>query len=142
MRTRKIRGHRRRHKQIDKWVLDNLSIDLRYYLSNERDRHYAKIRIYPWSGISVTRSAIPEPTRKTKEKMLKGLLDIYHNLKTQLDEIGQPYYLRIWLFDPRFSQSQVVCAIGDSIDFYKDTFFKPDDKKEIPLKKYGIRLGL
>ena len=90
----------------------------------------------------MTKSAIPEPTRKTKDKILKGLLEIYKNWKTQLDNIGQSYYLRIWLFEPRFSQSQVVCAIGDSIDFYKNNFFKPDNKKEIVLEKYGPRLGL
>jgi hypothetical protein len=142
MRTKKIRGHKRRHRQIDKWRLDNLSIDLKEYLLNGRDRHYVKIRVHPWSGISVTKSLIPEPTRKTKRKMIKGLVDIYKNWKVQLDKLGRPFYLKVWFFEPRFSQSQVVCAIGDSVDFYKNTFFKPDNIKKLNPDKYGPSLEL
>ena len=138
MRQKKIRGHHRRQKQIDSWRLDNMSFDLTDYLLNEQDRYYAKIRVYPWNGISVTNSVIPEPTRKTKQKIVSALLDIYENWKSQLDKLGQPYYLKLWLFEPHFSQSQVVCAIGDSIDFYENTFYKPDNVKVLRLDNYGI----
>lgn len=137
MRQKKIRGHNRRHKQIDNWRLDNLSLELNDYLLNEHDRYYAKISVHPWNGISLTNSVTPEPIGKTKQKMLSGLLDIYENWKTQLDNLGQPYYLKVWLFEPRFSQSQVVCAIGDNVDFYENTFHKPDTDKTIQLDNYG-----
>ena len=137
MRQKKIRGHNRRHKQIDNWRLDNLSLDLTDYLLNQRDRYYAKIRVHPWSGLSLTNSVTPEPTGKTKQKMLNGLLDIYEDWKKQLDKLGQPYYLKVWLFEPRFSQSQVVCAIGNNVDFYENTFYKPDTNKTIQLDNYG-----
>jgi len=137
VRQKKIRGHNRRYKQIDNWRLDNLSLDLTDYLLNHRDRYYAKIRVHPWSGISLTNSVLPEPTGKTKQKMLNGLLDIYEDWKNQLDKLGQPYYLKVWLFEPRFSQSQVVCAIGDNVDFYENTFYKPDTNKTIQLDNYG-----
>ena len=88
MRQKKIRGHNRRHRQIDNWRLDNLSLDLTDYLLNERDRYYAKIRVHPWSGFSLTNSVTPQPTGKTKQKILNGLLDIYENWKTQLDSYG------------------------------------------------------
>jgi hypothetical protein len=137
VRQKKIRGHNRRQKQIDNWRLDNLSLDLTDYLLNQRDRYYAKIRVHPWSGLSLTNSVTPEPTGKTKQKMLNGLLDIYEDWKKQLDKLGQPYYLKVWLFEPRFSQSQVVCAIGDNVDFYENTFYKPDTNKTIQLDNYG-----
>tara|TARA_R110001592_G_C13175399_1_gene750262 strand:+ start:3975 stop:4628 length:654 start_codon:yes stop_codon:yes gene_type:complete len=137
VKTKKIRGHKRRWKEIESWRLDNLDLNLTDYLLNERDRCYSKIRVHPWSGISLTNSITPKPTRKTKQKILKGLLDIYEDWKSQLDKLGQPYYLKIWLFEPRFSQSQVVCAIGDSVDFYENTFFKPDESKKLNPEKYG-----
>lgn len=136
MRQKKIRGHNRRQKQIDNWRLDNLSLDLTDYLLNERDRYYAKIRVHPWSGLSLTNSVTPQPTGKTKKKLLNGLLDIYEDWKNQLDKLGQPYYLKVWLFEPRFSHSQVVCAIGNRIDFYENNFFKPDKDKTINLDNY------
>ena len=57
--------------------------------------------------------------------------------KKQLDNAGQPYYLKIWLFDPRFSKSQVVCAIGDRIDYYKDLFQKTNYTKQLKSENYG-----
>jgi len=69
--------------------------------------------------------------------MLNGLIDIYDNWKNQLDKLGQKYYLKIWFFEPRFSQSQVVCAIGDSLDFYENTFYKPDTDKTLQPGNYG-----
>jgi hypothetical protein len=136
MRLKKIRGHKRRWKEIENWRIENLDLKLTDYLLNERDRYYAKIRVHPWSGLSITNSVTPEPTGMTKQKMLIGLLDIYEDWKNQLDKLGQPYYLKIWLFEPRFSQSQVVCAIGDSIDFYINTFFKPEMGKELNIDTY------
>lgn len=137
MRQKKIRGHIRRWKDIENWRINNLDLNLNDYLLNEIDRFYAKIRVHPWSGLSLTDSEIPQPTGKTKQKILHGLLDIYEDWKKKLDKLGQPYYLKIWLFEPRFSQSQVVCGIGDNIDFYKTTFFKPEITIRLNSDNYG-----
>jgi len=92
MRQKKIRGHNRIWNEIENWRLDNLDLNLTDYLLNERDRYYARISVHPWSGPSLTNSVIPQPTGKTKQKMLNGLLDIYEGWKNQLDKLGQPYY--------------------------------------------------
>jgi hypothetical protein len=82
-------------------------------------------------------SSVPPPNGKTKRDILNALLDIHDNWKKQLDKLGQAYYLKVWLFEPRFSSSQVVCAIGDYRDYYNDTFFKPDFSKELNPRNYG-----
>jgi hypothetical protein len=69
--------------------------------------------------------------------ILLGLIDIYNNWKVTLDNLGIDYYLKIWLFDPRFSKSQVVCAIGEDTDFYENTFFKPENNRQIKSDNYG-----
>jgi len=138
MRKQKTRGHNRRQKQIEQWRSDNLSIDLASCLLNDRySYYYVKIGVYPWNGSTRRTDWIKEPTGKTKQKILNTLLDIYADWKDQLDKLGQPYYLKVWLFEPRFSQSQVVCAIGDSIDYYENVFFKPDTAKFIKPEIYG-----
>ena len=137
MRKTKIRSHTRRHKQIERLRLDYVSLDLADYLLNVRNRLYTKITVHPWSGLSLTHSVPRQPRGKTKQLILSGLLDIYDSWKHQLDTLGQPYYLKLWLFEPRFSQSQVVCAIGDSLGFYENTFFKPEVGKTINFEGYG-----
>lgn len=106
-------------------------------LKNGNDRYYAKFRVHPWSGITFTKSVIPQPTGRTKQKIISGLLDFYEAWKNQLEKSGQPYYLKIWLFEPRITQSQVVCAVGDNINFYDNTFFKSDKNEKINSEKYG-----
>lgn len=132
---RKIRGHRRRWKDIDEWVDRNKNLDLEYLKSRERD--YAKIRVHPWSGISITESEIALPKGETRKRMLQGLIDIHDAWKSKLDSLNEPYYLKIWLFEPNFSRSQVVCAIGNALDFYEITFHKPEEQKRLVPKHYG-----
>lgn len=135
MRTRKIRGHKRIWKDIESWKNANLLLDIENLKSRERD--YAKIYVHPFSSIPITNSSIPEPKRETKKRILNGLFDIYESWKIQLEALSEPYYLKIWLYEPRISKSQVVCAIGSTIDFYNSTFQKPKTIKKIKSENYG-----
>jgi len=135
VRLQKIRGHKRRHRAIQQWRLDNL--ELRLDLIEKYDYDNIDIVVHPWCDISIINSAIPEPKGKTKQLMLNGLIDIYHSWKEQLNKIGQPYYLKIWLYEPRFSKSQVVCAFGERIEHYEKFFFKPNQTPELKLTTFG-----
>jgi hypothetical protein len=136
MKQQKIRGHKRRHRDIERWRIKNLELGLD--LINKYSCDYTKIFIHPWCDISLIKSGFPEPKRKTKQLILNGLIDIYHSWKRQLDKMGQPYYLKVWLFEPRFSKSQVVCGIRDQIDYYENLFFKPENDKQFTSLNYGI----
>lgn len=135
MKTKKIRGHKRRWNDIDRWVETHKNLNLDYLKKYQRD--YAKIRVHPWSGIPLTNSQIPEPKGLTKSKILNGLIYIHDSWKGKLDKLGENYYLKIWLFEPRLSSSQVVCAIGDYLDFYENTFYKPKESKKFYPENYG-----
>ncbi|MGW8124043.1 hypothetical protein ACV07N_15395 [Roseivirga echinicomitans] len=136
MNIKKIRGHKRIWKDIETWVNDNSILDIEN-LKN-RQREYTKIWVSPYCDYTMHNSEYPEPKGKTRGKILNGLIEIYTAWKKQLDALGEPYYLKIWLNDPYFSQSQVVCAIGDFLNFYDLTFFKPDqayaDKMKAQIK--------
>ncbi|GLB47794.1 hypothetical protein [Neptunitalea lumnitzerae] len=135
MRYRKIRGHRKKWKRIDDWVESNKDLDINYLKTVQRS--YCKIWVAPWYSIPITNSAVPQPNGVTKAKMLEGLLTIHDSWKQTLNELGQPYYLKIWLYEPRFFLSQVVCSIGDMQHFYNQTFYKPTINKAFPLVNYG-----
>ncbi|WP_323757129.1 hypothetical protein [Roseivirga sp.] len=126
MRIKKLRGHHRIWKEIEAWKNENLQLDTESLQSSQRD--HTKIWVSPYCDYTMLNSEYPQPKGKTRQKILNGLIDIYNEWKKQLDELGEPYYLKIWLNDPYFSQSQVVCAIGDFLHFYDRTFFKPDQE--------------
>ena len=125
MKTKKIRGHKKIWKDIEKWKNTNLNLDLKKLQQNERD--YVKIWVHPYSSISLSNSQFPEPKAETKKRILNGLLDIYESWEQQLNKLNEPYYLKIWLYAPRFSNSQVVCSIGNSLNLYKNTFSIPEN---------------
>lgn len=125
MRIQKVRGHNRCQKQIKKWVQETKHLNLTELF--EWRREYAEILIHPWSsGSSLIDNVFPEPNKKTKELMLEGLLEIYESWKIELDKLHKPYYLKIWLYEPRISKSQIVCAIDDKIAHYEKLFIKLD----------------
>ena len=134
MRQRKIRGNKRRQKQIEIWRQISLTLDTENLLKHKRD--LVKIWVHPWSGISIINSTYPQPNGKTKKLMVSALIEIYENWKLQLDKLGQNYYLKIWLYEPRFSNSQIVCSIGDSMDYYNNTFNTSNKKVDLNVNNY------
>ncbi len=135
MRTKKIRGHKKKWAEIDAWIAANKQLDIGNLKTYQRD--HTKIWVHPWSGITVTNSQIPEPKRETKRRIIKGLIAIYEGWKASLDQLNEPYYLKIWLYEPRLFKSQVVCAIEKELTFYENTFFAPPDPKEFYPAHYG-----
>src|SRR4051794_26854525 len=115
MKQRKIRGNRRLQKQIPKWVTDALTINKDFLSKNKY--WYEKVIVHPWCDISIIKSEIPEPKSVTRNLIISALEEIYDNWKIQLDKLNEPYYLKIWLYEPRVSKSQVVCAIGERIEY-------------------------
>ena len=96
------------------------------------ERPYAKLWIEPWANLFATE----EPRKGHRSEMLSALFDVYDGWHTQLTELAMPFYLKVWLFEPRFMNSQVVCAIGESCDFYQNTFDPAVSEVKIPLNRY------
>ena len=129
-RIKKIRGHKRIWKYIDDWKNHLKHLDISYVKENQRD--YIKVWVPPYQNISITNSTFSPPKGKTRQKIVEGIFEIYSYWKSQLDNLGEPYYLKIWYFPEDVSKCQVVCAIGDAIDYYSNTFFNPGIEKSFP----------
>jgi len=54
MRSKKIRGHKRRWNDIEKWINNYKHLNLDYLKDYKRD--HVKIRVHPWSGLALTNS--------------------------------------------------------------------------------------
>jgi len=83
MKIQKIRGQKRRPKNIEDWIHANLIYNKSYFFENHRD--YCEVLVHPWCNIPITNSIIPEPRRKNRKKIIAGLLDINESWKTELD---------------------------------------------------------
>lgn len=127
MKIKKIRGAKRRIRAIEKWKIKHLKIDEKYFTKYSRD--YVKFFVDPWGSSLFSKSKFPQPNRIYKKLFIDSLFEIYYSWKNQLEDLNQPFYLKIWLFENDLKNSQVVCAVGNQIDFYEETFKEFENKK-------------
>ncbi len=127
MKYKKIRGLKRKVSKIQNWVEEYLELDNEQL--SEHKYHYSKVYVQPWDNLTLTNSQIPEPKGKAKKEILNGLEKIYDSWKAELEKLEKPYYLKIWIYEPRISKSQVVCAIEKRIEHYENLFETADFKQ-------------
>ena len=126
---KKIRGNKRRIKQIENWKIGSLKIDVDYLEKTNKD--YVKFRVFPWNPIAISIHNYPNPKGKIRKKIIESFFDIYESWNIQLKETGKPFFLKVWIFEPDIYNSQVVCAINDKIEYYENIFHKPEIEKNI-----------
>jgi hypothetical protein len=126
MNKKKVRGWKRQIRKLDKWKLRNLNLELNRY-----DYDYVKIWLDPWYRLEKC-----NPPIWFRRLIIAALLEIYGNWHKQLLKRGGKFYLKIWLFDPHFIDSQVVAAVGERIHYYEELFVKNTESRKFPYQKY------
>lgn len=94
----KIRGWKRKVRQIEKWKQRYMRLDMEYFAHHQRD--YVKLWIDPFYRV-VRRN----PPVWFSRLLLAALIDIYEEWHQQLKQRNEPFYLKIWLYEPSFIMS-------------------------------------
>ncbi len=76
-----------------------------------------KLAIDPWNRLEKR-----NPPDWYRKLFIESLIDIYDNWHNLIKELNIEYYLKIWIYEPNFYNSQVVLAIGDRIPRYQKLF--------------------
>lgn len=121
-RKQKIRGWKRRVRAVENWVSYYKELDLKTL--EERNGDYVKLWLAPF--YSLIDYTLPN---WYKRLLVNALLEVYHSWDKSMKEIGEPYYLKIWLLKKDFIRSQVVVSFRDSLHSY-DTLFS--ELKSVP----------
>lgn len=126
---RKIRGWKRLKKRIEKWKQRVINLDMNHLVQNQRD--YAKLWIHPFY-------AIPRRTPPTwyNRLLLDAVFDVYNHWHEQMKNTNEQFYLKIWLFDPHFINTQIVVANREALHFYDNTFDTTDHDESFPFQKF------
>ncbi|WP_049790037.1 hypothetical protein [Paenibacillus sp. JDR-2] len=129
MRTNnKIRGWKRRIRHIEQWKQRNIVLDMDTLAAFGRD--YAKLWIPPFHGL-VRRT----PPIWYNRLLLDAMIEVYNSWQETLTKTEEPFYLKIWLFDPEFINSQIVAAYRDGLHFYDNAFEPAVDVIPFPYPK-------
>ena len=124
---KKVRGWKRRIRQAEQWRRFEGELDLDHL--RQFGSTYAEISFAPWRR--------REPPFWYRRILLQHLIDIYHDWEQQLPrEFGNAFYLRLWLFHPKFHSSQVVAAVGESVEDYQHRFPQALGLRTTPLPEY------
>lgn len=129
---KKIRNWKRQIRRVNQWKDSHFNLDLNNLLVYKRT--YIKIWIDPWYRL--TRR---NPPMWLCRLIFESMCEIYDHWKSQLEALNEPYYLKIWLYDPHFINSQIVVAIKDQIDYYNKVFNEADAIKQFPSLKYDTQ---
>lgn len=126
---KKIRGWKRRVRKTVKWRQRVINLDVEHL--SQYHREYVKLWIHPFY-------AIPRRTPPVwyNRFLLEAMLEVYQSWHEKLTRLEENFYLKLWIFDPHFINSQVVAAYKDCLHFYDRTFDDGTQDKQFPFHKY------
>lgn len=122
----KIRGWKRRVRDIERWKAYNMQLDLS--LLEKYDRDYVKL-----GGLSFY-SLFRKYNLPTwyKRLIIQALIEVYDSWKQDLEELDEPYYLKVWIFEEDILYSQVVASYREMLHFYDTTFVEIEKVDSLP----------
>jgi len=130
---KKIRGGKRILRIINNWR-ESAETSLDWHRLQQYQYDYERV-VHPWTVYAGARIS---PPKKFRNEIILGLLQRYEHWDAQLQNIGEPYYLKIWLYDQMFFESQIVAAIRERIHLYEKLTFQQADRKSIfPLQHFA-----
>ena len=119
---KKIRGWKRRVRQLEEWKHDNNKFDIEFLKDNKFD--YKKIFNDP---------LINDLPVWYKKKIVSAFIDIFNGWKQQADSQLSSYYLKLIISEVDPFDSQLIVAIDEEIEAYKNKFLKYATSVEVPV---------
>ncbi len=124
----KIRGWKRRVRDIERWKANNL--DLNLSLLEKYDRDYVKLGSLSFYSL-FRKYNLPI---WYKRLIIQALIDVYNSWKQDLEKLNEPYYLKVWIFEEDILHSQVVASYKAMLNFYDTTFLEIEKVQALPEK--------
>ncbi len=124
MATKKARGINRYLKKVN--ALKDVMIDLKRLEKYHYD--YLKFRLRPVGLHSKLRGRV-------KNVFIENFIAIYHQWHETMKSRNEPFYLKIWFYETKIQESQIVVGIEDKMERYEDIFFVEDENvihKDLP----------
>jgi hypothetical protein len=79
---------------------------------------------------------VDEWKRKVINIDLEHLNEVYESWCNKLKKTNEEFYLKIWLYEPNFINSQIVAAYKECLHTYDKTFDFARNEKKFPFDKY------
>lgn len=126
---KKIRGWKRHKRKIERWKQNAMNLDMDYLRNYQRQ--YEKLWIHPFYGLERR-----TPPNWYNCLLLDAMIEVYLEWHQKMKKEDEDFYLKLWLYDPHFINSQIVVAYRNCLDFYDETFKRRQENKRFPFDKF------
>jgi hypothetical protein len=127
---KKLRGQRRRFKALERWCQQSMTLNVERLI--EHSAEYQRLPNALWQPTRWTRgNYVTTPNPRWQRRVLELLVKIHNTWKEQLETLGEPYYLAIWITLPDFRDSQVVTSVRGRLHYY-DALLAQGKNKPLP----------
>ena len=101
---KKIRGWKRRIRQIDQWG-ERIKIPyLKYFIKENGSHTYDRCIIYPFYTLDKR-----HPPLWFYKLIISKFITAYFEWEKAFSKLGLPYDLQLWLYDPAYIRSLITC---------------------------------
>lgn len=135
---KKQRGLRRHSKKINGWKEANLHLNEEQL--NKYHFDYVKCTIDPFYrkfNVSKHEYGFRNPPNWIKRMFFDGLLEILRTWSKEVKSLHEESYLKVWVFEKTFVESQVVVGIETRMNWYNTLFDECVTHKKFPYQQFG-----
>jgi hypothetical protein len=131
---KKIRGWRRRVRHLDRWGELIKQPHTKYFLT-ERGRHtYERYTVSPFYN-AVKRN----PPLWFYKLMIAKFIPAYSEWQKAFDKLDVPYDLQLWLYDPAYIRSEIICHKMQQHVERKRFSWESEQSEPFPYEKLGSK---
>jgi hypothetical protein len=110
---KKVRGWKRRIRDVDRWAAHQCARDLAARVE-AGGYAYAKLWIDPWYRLTQR-----IPPLWLRQRMVEALVRVHDAWTARLAASGEPVVSRLWIANPAFLESQVLAGVGDGAEWLR-----------------------
>jgi hypothetical protein len=127
---KKIRGWKRRIRQLERWGKRIDQPYLKYFLSESGRDTYERCYLSPFYRLEKR-----QPPLWFYKLIVSKFISAFESWEKVFNELKIPHDLQIWLYDPGFIRSEIICHKMQRDGDVKRFSWESDIKKDFPYAK-------
>ncbi|MFD0793461.1 hypothetical protein ACFQZX_07510 [Mucilaginibacter litoreus] len=129
---KKIRGWKRRIRQVERWG-ERIEQPYLSHLLSDRGRHtYERCYLSPFYRLDKR-----QPPLWFYKIIIAQFIKAFQSWEAVFKEIGQPHDLQLWLYDPAYISSEIICYKMQQAGDVKRFSWESDFTKPFPYEKFS-----
>ena len=129
---KKIRGWKRRIKQVDRWGEDLKEPSIKWFKRKDTRHVYERCYLSPFYRLNKR-----HPPLWFFKLIIAKFITAYNEWEKEFDKLEMPYDLQIWLYDPSYIESEIICYKMQEKGERMKLGWEAKEQKPFPYQKFA-----